>query len=660
MRLGIKRFRGFFFVFKLLFAVAVFIILSGFSPVKAATGINQTINFQGRLLNSQGATVPDGYYNIEFKIYENGDGKSAGDTTGTPAGTLLWTEDWLNANSQGVKVVNGFFSVNLGSINPFGTSIDWNQNTLWLSMNIASTSTTCTPFSSCTPDGEMLPMQQLTASPYALNAGELNGLSGSQFVQLGQGVQTDASTNPSIFINKTGTGNLLELQASGNDAFVVSNSGDLSFGNNSTAHNISVVTAAASTAGVALNLSSGAAGTGTTALSGGNLTITAGNGGGTDGNGGNVSIDAGVANGTGANGTVGIGTTNASGVNIGNSTGASAIAMAVGTGNFILNGVGASTYGIGAATTTGTINIGGNAETGAVALNSEGITTTQTGSSTAPGVTISTSTNSAVALQVNNNSGSTVFGVDTSGNQAVVGQAGKVNGALKFNNSTNSNAVTLNSTGAYSSYTLSLPNLAPSPGLCLETSTASGSQLVFVSCANNNASITQVQEWDTSSSNTLTVSPANVGDELVLTTSIPTSGVTVSSITGGGVSSWNKVVASNGNGTVDRVEMWVGTVTAAGSSTITVNYSSAPGTEEVTATEFTAAGVNAATNWGIDASSSQLNSTASTTVSYPSITSTNSDELYVGYAQVQNPPATAGTTTGFNYIITSVLNSGHC
>src|SRR5436305_1431283 len=68
------------------------------TPVRAATGINQTINFQGRLLNSQGATVPDGFYNIEFKIYQDGDGQSVGDSTGSPSGTLKWTEDWLNAN----------------------------------------------------------------------------------------------------------------------------------------------------------------------------------------------------------------------------------------------------------------------------------------------------------------------------------------------------------------------------------------------------------------------------------------------------------------------------------------------------------------------------------------------------------------------------------
>ncbi|HXY17905.1 MAG TPA: hypothetical protein VEH48_00600, partial [Candidatus Nitrosopolaris sp.] len=195
-------------------------------PAAASTGINQTINFQGRLLNAQGATVPDGYYNIEFKIYQDGDGQSAGDSTGSPSGSLKWTEDYLNQAGHGVKVVNGYMSVNLGSITPFGSNINWNQNTLWLSMNIGGTGASCTPFSSCSPDGEMLPMQPLTTAPYALNSGELGGLSSSQFVQLAQGVQTDTSNVTAIGVNKTGSGKIIDLQNNSTDVFTVDTSGN--------------------------------------------------------------------------------------------------------------------------------------------------------------------------------------------------------------------------------------------------------------------------------------------------------------------------------------------------------------------------------------------------------------------------------------------------
>src|SRR5260370_773126 len=211
-------------IFGMLLACLLFIP----ARTRAAAGINQQINFQARLLNSQGATVPDGFYNIEFKIYQDGDGQSVGDTTGSPAGSLKWTEDYLNNSTQGVKVQNGFLSVQLGSLTAFGSSIDWNQDTLWISMNVGGTGASCTPFSSCSPDGEMVPMKRLSATPYALNARLFGGLSSGQYVQLAQGLQTDASTNTnSIYINKTSTGNLIDLQSSGNDPFVVNNSVDL-------------------------------------------------------------------------------------------------------------------------------------------------------------------------------------------------------------------------------------------------------------------------------------------------------------------------------------------------------------------------------------------------------------------------------------------------
>jgi hypothetical protein len=172
------------FLFGTFLGVFFALFVSNFSTVFAAAGINQQINFQGRLLNSAGATVPDGFYNIQFKVYQDGDGQSVGNTTGSPAGTLKWTENYLNNASQGVKVQNGFLSVQLGSVNAFGSSIDWNQSTLWLSMNIGSTNGSCTPFSSCTPDGEMIPMQAMTTAVYALNALQLGGLTAASFGQL--------------------------------------------------------------------------------------------------------------------------------------------------------------------------------------------------------------------------------------------------------------------------------------------------------------------------------------------------------------------------------------------------------------------------------------------------------------------------------------------
>src|SRR5690349_11569841 len=77
-------------------------------PAQAAT--NNNLNFQARLHTAAGAVVPDGYYNVEFKLY----GASSG-------GSALWTETWYDTNGATagndfrVRVKNGYLTVNLGS-----------------------------------------------------------------------------------------------------------------------------------------------------------------------------------------------------------------------------------------------------------------------------------------------------------------------------------------------------------------------------------------------------------------------------------------------------------------------------------------------------------------------------------------------------------------
>jgi len=184
--------------------VALITTLFFVTPTRAQAGVNQTISFQGRLLTPQGQPVPDGYYNIQFKIYQDGNGTQAGN----PDGTLKWTETHINnGGNNGVLIKNGYMSVNLGSLTPFGTSVDWNQDTLWLSMNIAGSSTLCEDFGTapCLADGEMLPMKRLTASPYALNSGKLNGMTSDDFLHNGTTQQTG-----NFNISGTGVANVLQ------------------------------------------------------------------------------------------------------------------------------------------------------------------------------------------------------------------------------------------------------------------------------------------------------------------------------------------------------------------------------------------------------------------------------------------------------------------
>lgn len=238
--------------------------------VNAESTKSQVLGFQGRLLDSDGANVPDGHYNVEFKIYEGGKGSKSHN----PSGQLVWKESYRNTgDSQGVNVTKGRFSVNLGSQNPL-TDINWSSGTLWLSLNIAGSSANCSSFGAagCQSDGEMLPMTRITSTPHALDSSRLDGKSSSDYVQLGQGAQTDDSDNSSIHINKTGSGDLLQLQKDSLDVMTVSGEGDITLGSNKSNHSISIGQASAGNAGSNLAI---AAGDGS---SGGNLTLRGGQG----------------------------------------------------------------------------------------------------------------------------------------------------------------------------------------------------------------------------------------------------------------------------------------------------------------------------------------------------------------------------------------------
>lgn len=201
----------------LLFFALAFLVAK---PALAATGINKQINYQARLLDSTGGVVPDGTYNIEFKIYQDGDG-CVGGGTAPCSGTLLWTE--TRTSTDRVTVTNGYFSAMLGEVTAFGTSVDWNQDSLWLSINIGSTA------GSPSWDGEMTPFRRFAAAPYAMNSQQLGGLNWDKFIQLApSAVQTDSSTLNSISVNKTGaSGNILQLQKNGSNVMVVNNTGSV-------------------------------------------------------------------------------------------------------------------------------------------------------------------------------------------------------------------------------------------------------------------------------------------------------------------------------------------------------------------------------------------------------------------------------------------------
>ncbi|HUC86782.1 MAG TPA: carbohydrate binding domain-containing protein, partial [Candidatus Saccharimonadales bacterium] len=330
-------------------------VLPEAQPAQATSGINQEINYQARLLNSAGATVPDGNYNIEFKIYSGGTGCVGGGTSPC-GGTNIWSEDWLNNNSQGVTVTNGYFSVMLGAASdPLGSldsQVNFNQTPLWLSINIGNTNTSCATFSACSGDGEMLPFTQFAAAPYAFDAESVGGVLGSSLVQLSPGSQQ--------------TGN---INVSGTYDSNTFNSNSLQFGGPSTA-------TLQSASSQALNITANAASTWST--SAGNLTIQAAGS-------STLSLD------TAGAGTVDVGT-NATTVTLG-------------------AGSAAETINVGDSSTSNTINIGAGAGTDNVNIGTSGNPVTSL--DVYGPILLNTPSNTTTALQVQNANDSNVLTVDT-------------------------------------------------------------------------------------------------------------------------------------------------------------------------------------------------------------------------------------------------------
>jgi N-acetylneuraminic acid mutarotase len=206
-------------IISLFFVIFLALVVFAISNVSQAS-INSQINFQGKLTNPDGTNVTNGNYSIDFSIY-----------TVSSGGSSTWTE------TQSVAVADGIFNVQLGSVNSLPGSVDFNSSSLYLGIKVGS-------------DAEMTPRVRLTAAPYAFNSTLFSGLATTDFVQLAQGMQTDASAaNPSIAINKTGgTAKILQLQRSGADVLSVNNDGSAVFTNQTdTTSGFQVQTAAGTT-----------------------------------------------------------------------------------------------------------------------------------------------------------------------------------------------------------------------------------------------------------------------------------------------------------------------------------------------------------------------------------------------------------------------------
>lgn len=386
------RFREWPILNKIWLAVTIAVIITSviFSlSLTVSASTDQVVGFSARLKNANGSVVPDGHYNVQFKLYNQPSG-----------GTSLWTETHydVNGTEQGqdnrLRVINGYLSAKLGSITPFSQNIDWNDQ-LWLTMNIGGVNQEPI-IANISWDGEMSPRIQLTATPYSINSNAVGGKTADQLTQLGQGQQTDASNSASININKTGSGSLIELQSSGVDIFKLSQSGNITLGTNSD----KTISIGDASDGIGQNFTIVAGGGVNADLSsGGNLILQGGSATGAVSTGGGVVIDSGA--GVSGNGSVNIGTTNAGSIDIGNSESTTKIEGKLESNN--LDSTGQSALEIGSTNAT------------SIVLGQD---TTINGDTL-----IKNAQNSASALQVQNSDNESAFAVDTQNNQVKIGSA---------------------------------------------------------------------------------------------------------------------------------------------------------------------------------------------------------------------------------------------
>ncbi len=131
-------------------------VFSFFSSAEAATGINKQVNFQGKVVNTDGTNVTNGSYTFLFCLYTTGSPVTA--CTSGADNDAVWRE------SKSVTVTDGVFQTSLGDTTTLPGSVDFNTDNIYLGVNFNA-------------NGQMTPLIRFTAVPYAFNADKIHGLS---------------------------------------------------------------------------------------------------------------------------------------------------------------------------------------------------------------------------------------------------------------------------------------------------------------------------------------------------------------------------------------------------------------------------------------------------------------------------------------------------
>lgn len=163
--------------------------------------------------------------------------------------------------------------------------------------------------------------------------------------------------------------------------------------------------------------------------------------------------------------------------------------------------------------------------------------------------------------------------------------------------------------------------------------------------------------WNKTSSQTaVTVAAGTTGDLRVIEFLTASSSVSVSSLSGGGVTTWTRArgvdaVSSSTLGTAMNSEVWYGQITGSGTA-LTVTYAGTVGSTSCRGRQrdYRTNRSGSPTYSVVATGFSQTNNhTSSSPLAWPSLTTKGSDELFVGVMGNFGGPTYTGATAGFTY-----------
>ncbi len=166
--------------------IAAFLFLNASASISFSS-IPQLLSYQGRLTTPDGLPVPDGDYQLHFRIYNVSSGGSA-----------LWY-----SNAQTVSVTNGLYSYLLGSSVPFPNGLFTGNR--WLGITVGT-------------DPELTPRIQLLSSAFAFTSQNADSVSWSGIKSLPAGFADGVDNNSGGDITAVNTSGGLTGGATSGDA----------------------------------------------------------------------------------------------------------------------------------------------------------------------------------------------------------------------------------------------------------------------------------------------------------------------------------------------------------------------------------------------------------------------------------------------------------